>query len=115
MSLNLAAKQNMDARQLALLQSEYEHRKKSAVVAWLLWLFLGGFGGHRYYMGYIGRGVAMTLTLGGIGIWALIDAFFIQGGLRKKNQRIEMDIINEISVGSSYKLETVSSGTTLQG
>lgn len=42
---------------------------------WLLWLFTGVLGGHRYYLGNIGVGIIQTLTGGGFGIWWLIDAF----------------------------------------
>jgi TM2 domain-containing membrane protein YozV len=43
--------------------------------------FLGGLGIDRFYLGYTGLGVAKLLTLGGLGIWALID--FIMIALRK--------------------------------
>lgn len=46
---------------------------KSHTTAILLALLLGGFGGHRFYLGYTGIGVIQLLTLGGLGIWALID------------------------------------------
>lgn len=89
-------KQGFSSQELQLLQGELEKRQKSTIVAWLLWLFLGGLGGHRYYMGSIGMGIAMTLTLGGLGLWSLIDAFFIMGRLRKVNGKIEEKIITEI-------------------
>ena len=34
------------------------------------------------------RGVAMTLTLGGCGVWALVDAFFINRRIAVKNAAI---------------------------
>ena len=46
---------------------------KSWVVAYLLSWFLGGFGAHRFYLGKIGSGLGMLFTLGGCGIWSLID------------------------------------------
>src|SRR5699024_11280119 len=50
--------------------AEYESAKKSPVVAWVLWIFLGGIGGHRYYLGDIGYGIAMTLfTWMTFGLW----------------------------------------------
>ena len=73
-----------------------DKKKKSTVVLWLLWFFLGGLGGHRYYLGKIKTGVAQTLTLGGLGIWALIDAFRITGMLKKENEKLESEIIKGI-------------------
>lgn len=53
---------------------------KSNLVALLLCLFLGGLGVHRFYVGKIGTGVLQLVTLGGLGIWALIDLIFIAMG-----------------------------------
>lgn len=69
-------------------QHRYDDLKKKPVIAWLLWLFTGGIGGHRYYLGDVGMGVAMTLTLGGFGVWALVDAFFINRRIAVKNAAI---------------------------
>ncbi|MDN3449369.1 TM2 domain-containing protein [Planococcus sp. APC 3906] len=93
---NLLAKQNLNAQQLTLLNGEYEDKKKSTAAAYLLWFFLAPIGAHRYYLGDIGVGIAMTLTLGGFGIWALIDVFFIGGRLRARNTEIEADLIQKV-------------------
>ena len=57
--------------------------QKSYVTALLLSFFLGGLGVDRFYLGYTGLGIAKLLTLGGLGIWALID--FIMIAMRKVN------------------------------
>lgn len=39
----------------------------------VLCFFLGCLGVHRFYAGKIGTGLLMLFTLGGYGIWALVD------------------------------------------
>lgn len=95
---NIYAKQDLTSQELQLLASEMDRRKKSTAATWLLWFFFGGVGGHRYYLGRIGSGIAMTLTLGCLGIWSLIDLFFINGMLNKKNTEIEATIISELKL-----------------
>jgi len=46
----------------------------------LLAIFLGGLGVHRFYTGHTKVGVIQLLTLGGCGIWALIDIIQIAMG-----------------------------------
>tara|TARA_X000000950_G_scaffold43113_1_gene48204 strand:+ start:41 stop:241 length:201 start_codon:yes stop_codon:yes gene_type:complete len=54
--------------------------QKSKVTAALLCFFLGWCGVHRFYVGKVGTGVAMIFTLGGLGIWSLIDFIMILVG-----------------------------------
>lgn len=100
---SLLQKQNLTSEQLQLLASEMSKRQKSSGVAWLLWIFTGGVGGHRFYLGRIGTGVAMLLTLGGLGIWSLIDLFLLSGMIRDTNEKIENEVLSEIRMISQAK------------
>ena len=87
---------DLTERELLILRQETDTRKKSATATWLLWLFLAEFGAHRFYLGRVGTGIAMLLTLGGLFIWALVDAFLIPGMLRADKRRVEAEILEEI-------------------
>ncbi len=64
----------------------------SRLAALLLCLFLGGLGVHRFYVGKVGTGVAMIFTLGGLGIWVLIDfIMIIVGNFTDANGKYVLD------------------------
>ncbi|WP_127844530.1 TM2 domain-containing protein [Psychroflexus aestuariivivens] len=43
-------------------------------VAVALWFFLGGFAAHRWYAGKpVWANILFIITLGGLGIWAIVD------------------------------------------
>lgn len=50
---------------------------KNWLVTLLLCLFAGTLGVHRFYTGKIGTGVLQLVTLGGFGIWTLVDFILI--------------------------------------
>ncbi|WP_275315774.1 TM2 domain-containing protein [Tenacibaculum bernardetii] len=59
---------------------------KSQIVALILCWVVGIIGVHRFYLGYTWQGVVQILTLGGLGIWTLIDFIrIITGDLTPKN------------------------------
>ena len=59
---------------------------KSQVIALILVLLVGGLGIHRFYLGYTWQGIVQLLTLGGCGIWSLIDLIrIITGSLQPKD------------------------------
>lgn len=60
--------------------SNPEEKEKEWVVTLLLCFFLGYLGVHRFYTGHTMIGVVQLLTLGGCGIWALIDFILILVG-----------------------------------
>jgi hypothetical protein len=46
---------------------------KSFIATWLLSWLLGVLGIDRFYLGKIGTGIAKLVTLGGLGVWYLVD------------------------------------------
>lgn len=47
--------------------------QKDWLTTLLLCIFTGTLGGHRFYTGHTGTGVAQLLTLGGCFVWTIID------------------------------------------
>lgn len=61
---------------------------KSRAVALILAVILGMVGAHRFYVGKIGTGLLQMVTLGGLGIWYLIDVIMVaSGGFRDAEGR----------------------------
>lgn len=62
-----------------------QRARRNPTDAWLLWTFFGWLGAHRYYIGDWKKGIAMTATLGGLGLWSLLDGLFLGRRLRRIN------------------------------
>jgi len=73
---------NMDDSKWATLQIL---QFKDPTTALLISIFAGVYGIDRFYIGDTGLGVGKLLTCGGIGIWAIVDWFLIQGATKEKN------------------------------
>jgi TM2 domain-containing membrane protein YozV len=56
---------------------------KSWLATLLLSIFLGEFGIDRFYLGKIGTGILKLITLGGFGLWWLIDLILVIAGATK--------------------------------
>ena len=63
---------------------------KSFVVTWLLSYFLGGLGIDRFYLGKIGTGVLKLVTLGGCGLWWLVDLIIVLVGAARDAQGLPL-------------------------
>lgn len=102
MQSNIYLKSQLDARELLLLESEVKAYGKSTLVAYLLWYFLGLFGGHRFYLRRTGTAVAMlvlSLTVIGLivtGIWWIVDIFLTYKMVNEENEIVENSILQHI-------------------
>jgi TM2 domain-containing membrane protein YozV len=92
----------------AVAMMRYDANKKSVIVAYLLWFFLGMFGVHRFYLGRWISGLILllfTLVAGALyvilvgmvlmaipGLWWLIDALLIPGMTRSYNNELDDEV-----------------------
>ena len=72
---------------------EYDNQKKSSVIAYILWLFLGIFGVHRFYVGDFFKGILLFFTLGGFIIGWLVDFVFLQKRIEEYNDALEIELL----------------------
>ena len=81
--------QQQDYTQQAPVQPQPVHvipiSLSNRLAAFLLALFLGFLGAHRFYVGKVGTAILMIITAGGLGVWWLVDVIMILvGGFRDK-------------------------------
>lgn len=60
---------------------------KNPTTALFLSILLGCYGIDRFYIGDIGLGLCKLFTLGGLGIWTIIDWFLISNSTRNRNYK----------------------------
>ncbi|WP_145435498.1 TM2 domain-containing protein, partial [Staphylococcus hominis] len=87
------------------IEEEVDNGWKTSVVRYLLWLFLGGFGGDGFYDGKIGCGIGLLiLSLLSVwfrfgilrGVWVMIDGFLIRGWVREDEEKVGENGMEEI-------------------
>lgn len=95
---------------LTLIEARIANEKKSTMLAYFLWFFLGWFGVHHFYLGKPIVGVIYLLLsiIGGatwalgvgvfclaiVGIGLFIDLFRIPGFIQKNIAKKRMELIN---------------------
>jgi len=97
--------------------------KTKFYMTFFLGVFLGILGVHRFYLRKIGTGLFQLVTLGGLGIWWLVDMILILLGKFKDKQGLAIPNINPklswsvfaavviIGLASPVSQETGSSGS----
>ena len=96
----MTQQQTSNQNNLHIAQMEYDNQKKTPGIAYALWFFLGVVGGHRFYAGDTGYALGLLFTLGGFGVWALIDVAFIGRRIREINQQTQQQIFTKYGVNT---------------
>lgn len=95
----------MNLNEKSYIEQQVANRSKSTGIAYVLWFFLGGFGGHRFYFGKTGSAIgllALTLLVSwwtfGIPtfIWVIVDAFIIPSWVRRNEEMIRKQATDEV-------------------
>ena len=58
---------------------------KTTGAAYLWWLFLGGFGAHKFYLGRPGMGILYLCTFGLLWVCLIWDLFTLPGQVQRAN------------------------------
>lgn len=96
----MTQQQTSNQNNLHVAQMEYDNQKKTPGIAYALWFFLGVVGGHRFYAGDTGYALGLLFTLGGFGVWALIDVAFIGKRIRTLNEQTQQQVFTKYGVNT---------------
>jgi len=83
----------MSDTQKASFLSEYDRRKRSTGLMILLAIF---FPIQLFFLGRVGLGILFLLTMGGLVVWYVIEWFLTPGRVRKYNQSLALQIVQDL-------------------
>ena len=63
-----------------------EPSPRSFIATWMFAWLLGFLGVDRFYLGKVGTGIVKLLTIGGLGIWWLIDLILTLAGVQRDKE-----------------------------
>jgi TM2 domain-containing membrane protein YozV len=97
-----------------LIEQRIANDAKSPVVAYLLLIFFGGLGAHRFYLGRTGSAVAQLLLfitgwltfvlfigialLAVLGVWVIVDIFLVAGMIQSQKDAMRQRLTQELLI-----------------
>jgi TM2 domain-containing membrane protein YozV len=72
------------------LKTKKISRQRHFLAAFFISFMWGIFGVDRMYLGKWGTGILKLITLGGAGLWVIVDLFLIMGGYMRDKQGREL-------------------------
>ena len=90
------AKRDLTDSEQTQFELQFTRARKDPTIALILGILFGSLGVDRFYIGDIGLGIGKLLTLGGLGIRAIVDWFLIRNAAEVKNVDIVGDIKRSI-------------------
>jgi len=104
-----------------LIEQQVTNDAKTSGVAYILWLFLGGLGAHRFYIGRPGSGLAIlalmvlgvALTPSPLGslflvigvIWVIVDLFLIPGMIQSQKDEVRENLRRQLSISNQAVID----------
>ena len=93
------ATKNLSERERDYFNYKFAKESKSDVTAYIVWAFLGAFGGHRFYLRHYGTGLILlaltTFTLGVGAIAGWYDVVNIKRLTEKENKELILRLVKE--------------------
>ncbi|MGL4698733.1 MAG: TM2 domain-containing protein [Apilactobacillus waqarii] len=118
-----AARKKLSTQEQLMVNDYVENNAVSTVAAWLLWVFLGQFGAHRFLFKKPYAALMLTLEIIGwvtiffiiglgflsaVWIWWIVDAFSIQSWLKESRLQAAYKGITQITGKSVEELSGIN-------
>lgn len=88
----------MPGEQQAVFEEEYDRKKRNGVLLGLLAIF---FPIHFFLEGRVGLGILYWITLGGIGVWWLVEIFTVWGRTAHYNEDAATALLRDMKIMSA--------------
>lgn len=92
--MDMAASLDQEGRDKFIRIFQTHAKNPVEVFGWNMWL--GYFGIDRFILGDIIAGILKLITLGGFGIWVIIDCFLVGNRTREKNMAFADQLYEDI-------------------